>query len=106
MKLLSRSEEIALLAIWRLNGNAYGVTIRDIVNELTGKDWSFGAIYVPLDKLTQKGFVLKQISEPGSGRGERSRCLYELTSTGKAALKEIREIQDSLWEGISSIAFD
>ena len=29
MKLLSRSEEIVLLAVWRLQGNAYGVSIRE-----------------------------------------------------------------------------
>jgi len=32
MKLLSRNEEIVLLAIWRLQGNAYGVTIRQQVS--------------------------------------------------------------------------
>jgi len=106
MKLLSRAEEIVLLAVWRLQGNAYGVTIRTLVSELTGKDWAFGQIYVPLDKLTRKKFVRKYMSDPTTERGGRSKYLYELSTEGKAALKEIREVQDALWNGISDIAFD
>ena len=44
MKLLSRQEEIVLLSIWHLKDNAYGVTIREHISELTGKYWSIGAI--------------------------------------------------------------
>ncbi len=106
MKLLSRNEEIVLLAIWRLKDNAYGVTIREQVSTVTGNDWTFGAIYVPLDKLTHKGYVTKTLSQPTSQRGGRSKCLYELTSDGKAALKEIREVQNALWKDISRVAFD
>jgi PadR family transcriptional regulator PadR len=106
MKLLSRNEEIVLLAIWRLEDNAYGVTIRDLVSEITGQDWTFGAIYVPLDKLTRKGFVTKTLSEPTSKRGGRSKCMYELSSTGKRALKEIRQVQEALWKNIPRMAFD
>ena len=106
MKLLSRNEEIVLLAIWRLEGNAYGVTIREQVSEATGQDWTFGAVYVPLDKLTRKGFAHKTLSQPTAQRGGRSKCLYELTSTGKRALKEIRQVQEALWDGIPRVAFD
>ena len=106
MKLLSRSEEIVLVAIWRLRGNAYGVTIRDLISELTGYNWSLGAVYVPLDTLTRRGYVEKAASKPVSARGGRSKCLYELTRDGKAALREIRGVQDILWRGIAKSAFD
>lgn len=106
MKLLSRSEEILLIAIWRLSGNAYGVSIRELVSELTGQEWTLGAIYVPLEKLARKEYVIKYDSSPTSQRGGRSKCLYELTDEGKKALKEIREVQESLWKDISKIALD
>jgi DNA-binding PadR family transcriptional regulator len=101
MKMLTRIEEIILLAIWKLRGNAYGVTIREFVSEVTNQEWTFGAIYVPLDKLTRKEFVHKYTSEPTPSRGGRSKCLYELTPEGKHALKAIKEMQTALWEGIS-----
>ena len=106
MKLLSRSEEIVLLAIMKLEGNAYGVTIREELSKFTGHEWTFGAIYVPLDKLTQKGYVKKTMSEPIPEKGGRSKCLYELTRDGIAALKAIRDVQDRAWDGISKVAFD
>jgi PadR family transcriptional regulator, regulatory protein PadR len=106
MKLLSRSEEILLIAIWRLCGNAYGVSIRDLVSELTGNEWTLGAIYVPLDKLTEKEYVKKYDSAPTSNRGGRSKCMYELTEDGKKALREIHEVQESLWKGISPAALE
>jgi len=106
MKLLSRNEEIILLAVWRLEGNAYGVTIREQASQVTGKKWTFGAIYVPLDKLTQKEFIRKYYSEPTTNRGGRSKCLYKLTPEGKEALRAIKEVNDALWDGIPDVAFD
>jgi len=106
VKLLSRSEEIVLIAIWRLQGNAYGVSIRDLISEMTGYDWALGAVYVPLDMLTRREYVRKAISPPVAERGGRSKCLYELTRKGKAALRSIRAVQKVLWHGIPESAFD
>lgn len=106
MRLLSRSEEIILLAVWRLKGNAFGISIRDQVSEATGYEWSLGAIYVPLDKLTRKGYVAKSYSRPTARRGGRSKVLYSLTQKGREALRTVREIQASLWKGIPGRAFE
>jgi len=106
MNLLSRAEEIILISILKLKDNAYGVTIRDIILEETGKEWSFGSIYTPLNKLTRKQFVKKITGEPTTERGGRSKCLYEITKEGKTALKEIRMVQDSIWTGVSNMALE
>ena len=73
MILLSRSEEIVLLAIWKLEDNAYGVTIREQVSRDTGHDWSFGAVYKPLKKLHHRNFVKRTSSQPCAERGGRSK---------------------------------
>jgi PadR family transcriptional regulator, regulatory protein PadR len=106
MILLSRSEEIILLAIWKLKNNAYGVTIKEQISNDTGHDWSFGAIYKPLKKLTYKNYVQKKMSGPAAERGGRSKYLYTLTVEGEAALKEIRKIHKAIWTKDSSLAFD
>ena len=106
MKLLSRNEEIILLAVWRLEGNAFGISIRDQVSDATGYKWTLGAIYVPLDKLTRKGYLAKSYSRPTRQRGGRSKVLYQLTSRGREALRTAREIQASLWKGIPGHAFE
>ncbi len=106
MKLLSRSEEVILLTILKLQGNAYGVTIRKQLHEDTGTEWSFGSIYMPLNKLTKKGFVKKLMGDPTSERGGRSKCLYDVTREGKDALKSIREVSSNVWEGLPKTALD
>ena len=93
MKLLSRQEEIVLLAIWKLKGNAYGVAIREYISEITEKYWSIGAIYVPLDRLVEKGLVMTHQGKPVERRGGRSKRYYEITPEGMKALAEIKQIQ-------------
>jgi PadR family transcriptional regulator PadR len=105
MNILSRSEEIVLLAIWKLKDNAYGVTIRGLVSKDTGHEWTFGAIYKPLTKLDHKGFVERVSSEPSAERGGRAKFMYSLTREGKEALREIRKIHDALWTRECELTF-
>lgn len=97
MRLLTRSEEYVLLAVWRLQGNAYTLSILDQVSQVTGYKWQIGAIYVPLEKLRQKGYLSKQKGDPTQTRGGRSKFLYEMTEEGRKALREIRAVQKNAW---------
>ncbi|MDH5467774.1 MAG: PadR family transcriptional regulator [Candidatus Aminicenantes bacterium] len=106
MRLLSRSEEIVLLSIWKLQGNAYGVTIRKQVSKITGKNWSIGAIYAPLHRVEKKGLVRTVKSDPLPERGGRSKVYYEITPKGKKALLETKKVHDSMWVGIFSLEFE
>jgi PadR family transcriptional regulator PadR len=101
MRLLSRAEEYVLLAVWRLEGNAYTLSILDQISEVTGYRWQIGAVYVPLEKLRKKKYLKKIRGEPIPERGGRSKFLYELTDAGRKALKEIKEVQEAAWSGIS-----
>ena len=98
MKLLSRQEEMVLLSIWKLKGNAYGVTIREYISEVTGKYWSIGAIYVPLDRLVEKGLVSAYQGMPTKRRGGRSKRFYSITPEGMRVLNEMRQVQRILWK--------
>lgn len=102
MKLLTRQEEILLLAIWQLKGNAYGVTLREYISKVTGKYWSIGSIYVPLDKLAERGYVKTYQGAPTEKRGGKSKRYYDLTKEGLNALDQIKAVQDTLWAGFSS----
>ena len=103
MRILSRADEILLLAILRLKENAYGVTIIKEVFERTGKKLKFGGLWVSLDILSKKGFISKAIADPTPQRGGRSKIYYKLTAAGLEALRETRHFQDSLWEGIPEV---
>ena len=100
MNLLSRAEEIILLAVLHLKKDAYGVSIQGFILEKTGLEWSFAQIYDPLSKLTRKGFVRKFRGEATPERGGRHKWLYEITASGRASLADIRRVQDSVWASV------
>jgi DNA-binding PadR family transcriptional regulator len=104
--MLSRAEEIILLAILQLQDDAYGISIRDFIKEGTGSEWSLAQIYDPLNRLTHKGYVLKSIGFPTPERGGRHKCLYTVTRDGKKALQELRRVQDNIWNNLPEEALN
>jgi len=104
MNYLSRPEELVLLAIWKMENEPYGVNIRNFVSELTGKYWSVGSIYVPLDRLENKGFLRSKLSHPTPERGGKSKRYYEITKEGLKELEEIRKIYLAAWENMPNIS--
>ena len=103
MDILTRKEELIMLAIRRLEGNAYGVTIRELIKDQTGISIKFGAIYAPLARLVRLGFIESFDSDPLPERGGRSRILYRLTKEGMRALKRIQEVNTAMWSGIADL---
>ena len=106
MRLLSKIEEIILIAVWRLQDNAYGVTIRDEVVRVTGQDWQQGAIYGPLARLNRKGYLLTVRGEPTPERGGRGKIFYRLTPFGMEALREAQDINEVIWADIPPLEFE
>ena len=100
MQELSKAEEVFLITIYRLKDNAYGVSIRDKINELTGKVYTYGTLYKILDQIVRRGYVTKTEGEPTGERGGRRKLYYQLTHTGIQALKDSFTVQQSLWLGI------
>ena len=103
MRLLSRSEELVLLTVWKLQDHAYCIPIRKTLIKATGKRWSFGSIYDPLERLERKGYLESYLTEPTKARGGRSKRIYTLTLQGKKALLEVRSILDTLTSGVSEL---
>ncbi len=103
-KFISRSEEFLLLAVWRLRENAYGVTIRNQINEATGKTWAYGALFVMLCRLEKKGYLTSHFADPSSQRGGKSKRIFKLSSLGVKALREIRKVQISVWSEIGELS--
>lgn len=104
MKILSRAEELVLLSVWKLGEDAYGVPIRKHIIESTGHEWSIGAIYVPLDRLTQWGYLEAFQGEPTAERGGRRKRYYRLTFKGLDALDHLKRIHNTMWSDLPDIA--
>jgi len=106
MKYLTRQEELILLSIFHLKEKAYLVTIRKHLMEMTGKNWSVGAVYVPLNRLHQMGYLDAVIGEPNAKRGRNNIKYYRLAKKSFEALEEIKKISDTAWLGFSKVAYN
>ena len=67
--LLGEFEHIVLLAILRLGDNAYGVTIRNEIQERTGREPAPGALYTTLDRLEDKGLLTSELGSDSRAWG-------------------------------------
>lgn len=85
---LGEFELLVLLAVLRLDADAYGVTIKDALDEETSREVTLGAIYKTLGRLEDKGFVSTRLGEPTPQRGGKRKKLYKLEPLGHRALKQ------------------
>ena len=105
MDILSRTEEILLISVWKLQDEAYGLSIRKYFSELIGKEMSVGAVYIPLERLKKQGLLESWESEPTEKRGGRSKRFYRLTPSGINALSQVKSIHDKAWAGLPNLIF-
>jgi DNA-binding PadR family transcriptional regulator len=85
---LGEFELLVLLAVLRLDGEAYGVTIKEALDGETSRDVTLGAIYKTLGRLEDKGYVAARLGDPTPQRGGRRKKLYHLEPLGDRALKQ------------------
>jgi DNA-binding PadR family transcriptional regulator len=97
---LGEFEQLVLLAIVRLDADAYGSTIRLEIEERTGRSIAIGALYTALDRLERKGYVGTRMSDPTPQRGGRAKRYFEVRGSGLAALERSREALTRMWAGV------
>lgn len=101
--MLNRTEELLLLAVWKLQDEAYGAGIRDHLVDRTDEDFSIGVVYSTLDRLARKGLLRTRIGEPTPERGGRAKRYFHLTEKGVAALNHARSVADRMWSGLPEL---
>ncbi len=98
MGVLTLNEEVLLLAILKLKDNAYPVSIRKQVIEMTKKNVVYGTLYNSLDILLKKGYVTSKRGDPAPERGGKSKIFFSLSNNGITALKQTIEFHRTIWE--------
>ena len=106
MNMLTRAEEFALLAIWRLQGNAYSIKIQQQIYDISGEKWSLGTIYAPLERLEKRGYIESYFSGTTPQRGGRQRRIYRLTKDGQNALLKIKKVHESFWRDLPGFSYE
>ena len=97
---LGEFEQIVLLAIVRLGERAYGVPIRQEIENRTGRRTSVGALYSTLDRLEAKGHVHSWFAEATAQRGGRSKRYFRVLPEGLQSLTRSKSMLDRMWQGV------
>ena len=100
MESLGSFEQLVLFSVLRLGDGAYGVAIKDALEEKTGRTHSSGAIYTALNRLEERGLVSSRIGEPTPGRAGRPPKYYRVEPAGARALLDIYSSLQSVAGGV------
>lgn len=99
-------EEIVLLTVGILHGNAYGITIKDEIEDRLEREVSVGALQTTLRRLEKKGLLTSQHGETEASRGGRPKLFFTITAYGKNTLACTRESREKLWSALPRIVLD
>ena len=101
---LGEFEQMVLLALAHLGGDAYGTPIVEEIERRTGRSVARAAVYVTLRRLEEKGFVASWMSAPTPERGGKGRRCVRLEAAGARALREARQLAERMWQGLDPAA--
>lgn len=92
-------ETLVLMAARKLGENAYGVTIKQFVEESRKRHISIGAIYTVIGRLEADGLVQSTYGLPTPTRGGRSKRIVAVTPLGAQALQQATEEFRRVFDG-------
>lgn len=95
---LGEFEEIVLLMVAILDGEAYGVTVSQEIEQYTGRQVTFGTVHNTLIRLEEKGFAVSRLGGATAERGGRRKRLFSITAPGSRALQDIQQLRSQLWQ--------
>lgn len=102
---LGEFEEIVLLTVGVLYGEAYGVAIREEIQKRLNRKVSIGALQSALRRMEEKGFLTSALGEATNARGGKRKRFFKITAYGKKALDYNIQVRMELWKEIPDVAF-
>ena len=99
-KTLGEFEHIVLLALLRLESNAYCAAIRQLLQAEIDRDVALGALYSSLARMEKHSVVVSNFGESTAQRCGRHKRIFSVTAEGKTARKHAKRAMDSMWQGV------
>jgi DNA-binding PadR family transcriptional regulator len=96
---LGEFEYMVMLSLIRLGKEAYGMIVREDIEERIGRPISVGSVYAALERLEAKKYLESREGEVLRGRSGRSKTYYEVTALGKKAVVQTRAAFRRMEEG-------
>lgn len=102
---LGEFEELVLLAVCILNGEAYGISVKEEVEKHTGRTILLGAVHITLYRLQDKGLLQSEMGGNTEKRGDRRKRLFKITEIGMRQLRASQEVRQEMWKLIPQLKF-
>lgn len=102
---LGEFEETVLLVVATQQGQAYGLSITNVIEDELGRSVNMSSVHTALYRLEEKGYVKSDLGGASEKRGGRRKRIFEITSAGKSALLEAKEHRQYLWSKIPDYVF-
>lgn len=94
---LGEFEELVLLTVATLGEEAYGVSIKERIEDRANRKISIGALHSTISRLEDKGYLKSWMGGATSERGGRRKRYFQLSEKGKQILMEVKILRDELW---------
>ena len=99
---LGEFEEIVLLIVAVLGGNAYGVNITHEIIRQTNRAVRLNQVHASLHRLEDKGMIDSKMGDPTPERGGRRKRIFTVTAYGQQTLQDIQAVRANLWNLLPS----
>ena len=97
---LGSFEQAVLIAVMRLQADAYGRAILKDVQARLDREVAPGAVHATLDRLEKRGLLASKLGSGTPVRAGRARRYYRLLPAGLRALNDARAAVDNIWRGL------
>ncbi len=102
---LGEFEELVLLTVASMQGEAYGVAILQVLEKDLKRSLNISAVHVALRRMENKGFVKSHLGGITEDRGGRSKRYYVITALGKKLIVAQRDLRNTIFNRIPKISF-
>jgi DNA-binding PadR family transcriptional regulator len=103
---LGEFEEIVLLTVAILHEDAYGVSIKEEIENRLNRKVSVSALQTALRRMEKKDYLKSELGEATAIRGGKRKRYFKVTKTGKAALDYSKETRMKLWSAIPDVSYE
>jgi PadR family transcriptional regulator len=100
---LGSFEQLVLLAVLRLQDEAYGMMVRRELEQRVGRSVSLGAVYATLDRLEKKGYVVAHDGDATAARAGRAKRYFRVQPSGLAALRRSLDAIRTMANGLRGL---
>ena len=103
---LGEFEEVVMLTVAVLYGEAYGLGIADEIEQRLNRKVSLGSLQTVLRRLEKKGLLSSEFGEATKVRGGKRKRFFKVTEMGKSAIEQSKRQRQGLWDAIPRIVFE